>query len=222
MKKKLTIVICVILAVIAAAAALLFLLPKKDSEGTLSLSETVLSMDALERVELTATVTDSDGAVLERTVNWTSDNEAVVKVENGLVTALTAGKATVTAQADGQKAQCEVTVSAVVRPMMVFPKSEYEVGKGTTAQIVPSIRFKSETFDAEAYGITYSFTSADEGIATVNQKGVITGVAVGETEMTVKADFPMATAAGIDSELTASVKVRVVPDYTLNIDVAEG
>ncbi len=223
MKKRSLIILIAALAVIAAIVACVLTMCRGGSgDFTIKLSSETLELDALEKAELIATVTDPSGGTVEKTVNWSSDNEAVVKVDGGQVTALTAGTATVTAEVEGKRAQCAVTVSAVVRPTMVLAKSEYEVGEGTTAQILPTIRFKSATLAEKEYGISYTFAGADPNIATVNEKGVIHGVSVGETEVTVRANFPMATAAGIDSELTAKVKIIVVPDCTLRIDIAEG
>src|SRR4029079_10893239 len=48
---------------------------------------------------------------------------------------------------------------------------------------------------AEAEDASYTFTSADPSIATVNGAGVVTGVAAGETAVTVTGDDSLATAS---------------------------
>ena len=69
-----------------------------------------------ELVVTPATLTLNEGETATLTVNkegeveWTSSDELVVTVENGVVTAVKAGEATVTATVNGQSATCSVTV----------------------------------------------------------------------------------------------------------------
>lgn len=63
--------------------------------------------------QLTVTVTPGDAA--DKSVVWNSGNTAAATVDdNGLVTALAAGNATITATAGGKQATCEVTVADAV------------------------------------------------------------------------------------------------------------
>ena len=57
---------------------------------------------------LTATVKPDDAA--DKTVTWSSSNPSVATVENGKVTAVKAGEATITAKAGEHTATCTVTV----------------------------------------------------------------------------------------------------------------
>ncbi|MDE7095911.1 MAG: Ig-like domain-containing protein, partial [Muribaculaceae bacterium] len=61
--------------------------------------------------KLTATVEPTNAT--DKTVSWTSSNEKVVTVENGEVTAIAAGEATVTATAGEKSAECKIIVKAV-------------------------------------------------------------------------------------------------------------
>ena len=49
----------------------------------------------------------------DKTVTWASSDEAVVKVVNGVVSALKTGKATITATSGDVSATCEITVIPV-------------------------------------------------------------------------------------------------------------
>jgi len=84
---------------------------KPDSQGNLtsiSIAPTTLELAAGETGQLTATVDPSGTAV-----TWSSDKEEVATVDaNGLVTAVAAGIATITAKAGDKTATCEVTVTA--------------------------------------------------------------------------------------------------------------
>ena len=64
-----------------------------------------------ETADLTVTVTPAD-TTDDTTAVWKSSDESVVKVENGKVTALKAGKATVKAEVGVFSDECEITVSA--------------------------------------------------------------------------------------------------------------
>ena len=80
--------------------------PKKTIQPEISLSETYLELKAEESVQLTAIVEPSDAG----TVTWTSSDESVATVVDGLVTAIAEGTATITAEVEGTEATCEVTV----------------------------------------------------------------------------------------------------------------
>lgn len=75
-----------------------------------TLNPTSLSLEEGASAKLTATV-NPDNAT-DKTVTWTVKPEGIVTVaEDGTVTAVKAGKATITATAGGKKATCAVTVT---------------------------------------------------------------------------------------------------------------
>ena len=68
-----------------------------------------LSVDGTGTLNATVTVTPEGGEAPE--VTWTSDDESVATVENGVVTAVAEGTATITAEAGGKTSTCTVTVT---------------------------------------------------------------------------------------------------------------
>ena len=94
------------------------LTPTKLDEVTVTIvpvNEITLNEDNLEltvgsTVTLKATVTPDNATY--PSVTWTSDKESVATVENGVITAVSAGTATITANAGGKSATCTVTVKA--------------------------------------------------------------------------------------------------------------
>ena len=80
------------------------------------LSQTELTMTKGETAQLTATVQPENTT---DTLTWTSSAETVATVENGKITALKAGTATITAACGSVKAECTVTVKEEAGPITV-------------------------------------------------------------------------------------------------------
>ncbi len=79
---------------------------------SVTLNKTELTLEVGGEETLTATVTPDDAT--DKTVTWSSDNTAIATVENGKVTAIAAGTATITAKAGDKTDTCSVTVNAAV------------------------------------------------------------------------------------------------------------
>ena len=78
----------------------------------ISLDKETITITEGETETLTATITPSNAT--DKTVTWTTNNSAVATVDNGVVTAVKAGTATITATAGGCSASCVVTVEVAV------------------------------------------------------------------------------------------------------------
>ena len=76
--------------------------------ASIELNKTALTLEVGKNETLTATVKPDNAE--DKTVTWTSSDETVATVENGKVTAVKAGTATITAKAGEQSASCAVTV----------------------------------------------------------------------------------------------------------------
>lgn len=112
--KAMKIVICAIAFALAVTLCAVFTACGDETEPAataesvaLSKSEAVLTVG--ESVTLTATVTPSD---TDMVVEWTTSDDEVASVDGGKVTAVAAGKATITAKAGDKTATCVVTVFA--------------------------------------------------------------------------------------------------------------
>ncbi len=77
---------------------------------SVSLDKTTAGLLVGETLQLTATVLPSNAT--DKAVIWTSSDSDVVTVENGLVTAMAAGEAVITATAEEISATCEITITA--------------------------------------------------------------------------------------------------------------
>ena len=129
-----------------------------------------------------------DGA--EGEVSWlalvsASSEEGVVSVDaNGLVTALKPGNAEVEARC-GQAADiCYITVIKPIVPVESIELDSYrlEVTEGEQVVIVATVMPEEARADNPVY-----YTSKNTAIATVDESGMVTGVAAGETKIDVQA-----------------------------------
>ena len=74
----------------------------------ITLNRAEISVEIGKTAELTATVLPEDAEYSE--ITWESDNASVATVENGVVTAVAEGTASITAKAGDKSASCKVTV----------------------------------------------------------------------------------------------------------------
>jgi uncharacterized protein YjdB len=118
-------------------------------------------------------------------VVWTSSNESVATVENGVVKALKAGETVITATVGGKSATCLVTVTENPSfPVLVLSQYDAMPRVGGSVLVTANVRFNSEIVEFS----DFTWSSADETIATVDG-GNITGVAAGKTVITVTATY---------------------------------
>ncbi len=118
--------------------------------------------------------------VTDPTITWSSTKPGVVSVdENGVITGLKVGKATITARTcNGKKAKCKVTVKKVKLKSVDFKKLYVTMHPGETFET----RIKLKPSNTSWPGIDY--TSSDPTVATVDEAGVITALTCGTTTIT--------------------------------------
>lgn len=137
------------------------------------------------------------------TIEWTSSNEDVATVdENGVVTAVGAGETDITAAVQDADISSVTHVKVVILPTGVDAPDTLELytngesEKSLDAKIVPE----------DATEVKLAYVSSDEGVATVDENGLVTAVADGKCTITayVIADAP-ATAESATQEADAVV-----------------
>ncbi|MDE6048619.1 MAG: Ig-like domain-containing protein, partial [Paramuribaculum sp.] len=135
-----------------------------------------LTVEVGDTYALTYTILPEDAK--NKTVTWSSSDETVATVdENGLVTALLPGTATITATTINEvTAVCEVTV--VIRPTEIVIEQEAELTQGESLQLT-AVFTPEETTERE---LTWS--SSDETIATVDENGLVSAIKVGKAVIT--------------------------------------
>ena len=168
-----------------------------------TLSQTELSLEKGETADLTATVSPADAT--NQKVTWSSNNTTVATVENGKVTAVSGGKATisVTTEDGNHTATCEVTVTEedVVLTGLQLSPSETRLKVGGEATLSVSY----EPAGASQREVTWS--TSDAAIVTVDANGKIKGIAVGEATITVesKTNTSIKATCSVSVELPTAV-----------------
>lgn len=129
---------------------------------------------------------------LNATVTWSSSDTNIAAVdENGLVTATGIGTATITAiTSTGKTDSVDITVSYGKELSVSEP--EITVGNGKTGKITPVIS------PANAKD-TFTYTSSNTSVATVDSSGTVTGRSGGTAVITVK------STGGLTAECTVTV-----------------
>ncbi|MCD8388676.1 MAG: Ig-like domain-containing protein, partial [Oscillospiraceae bacterium] len=113
--------------------------------SSVTLDQTEAALTVGESLTLTATVEPEDAT--DPTVTWTSDNESVATVTGGVVTAVAAGTATITATAGDCSAKCTVTVTkpAVDVTGVTLDKTEAALVVGETLTLTATVEPEDAT-----------------------------------------------------------------------------
>ncbi len=166
---------------------------------------TTMNVGATDKVKLTFAPT----SVTNKRVVYTSSDESVATVDaTGKVTAVKAGTATITATTtDGSKksATVKVTVVKALSQILATP-AQLDVAVGATVQA------KLSFVPADATNTAVTYASSNEKVATVDEKGTITGVARGTAQIIVtsKENAKVQTMIQVTVKDAVTTKVEVL------------
>ena len=186
----------------------------------ITLDQTTLALEKNQSATLKVKYNPED-TTDSKTVKWESSDSTVVKVDqNGKVTALKDGSATIKATVGKFTAECTVTVKRVPLTGISLDKTTLELSKGQSSESLKVIYNPANTTDDK----TVTWTSANENIATVKD-GVVTAKAVGETKITAtvgthKAECTVNVNAKLTGIKVTPDKVTVEKGQTANLNVA--
>ena len=169
--------------------------------STVELDMNEVTFKAGETTQLIVTVGAADAT--DKSVVWKSSDENIVTVENGLLTAISVGNATITvlaADGSGQKAMCSVTVDKTLAESISLSESSKSIKPERTFTLV------AEVYPATTTDKTLTWHSDDEAVATVDNNGVVTSIYDGIANITA--------VASDGSQVVATCVVTVVPPLT--------
>ncbi len=173
---------------------------------SVTLSKTELILTEGDSETLAATVKPDDAT--DRTVTWSTSDATVATVDNnGRVTAVKAGSATITAKAGEKSATCAVSVSRKVIEVasITLNKAELTLTEGDSETLAATVK------PDDATDRTVTWSTSDATVATVDNNGKVIAVKAGSAIITAKAGEKSATCA-----VSVSKKVIEVTSVTLN------
>ncbi len=166
-----------------------------------TLDQTELTLTAGKTASLKATVQPENTT---DTIVWSSSKEEVATVENGIVTAKTAGETVITATCGTVKAECAVTVTpSVMASAVTLDKTELNLYTGDTAALTAAIQPEDTTDPTIAWTTTDAeVASVQNGVVTAGKTGMATitascGEAKAQCAVTVKAPAEPAQKDGV-------------------------
>lgn len=121
-------------------------------------------------------------------ISWSSSDTSIATVDsNGTVTGVKAGKVTITGQVTGIKgtdgneltikASTDITINAAAALTLALDRTEAWIGVNKNTTLAATVtNYKSDS------GVTWE--SSDKTVATVDEKGVVTGVKAGSAKIT--------------------------------------
>ena len=188
---------------------------EKTGSGQISVSVAGVSLDKTEIVlvegsnqTLTATVEPTNAT--NKGVTWSSSNNEIATVNNGVVTAVKEGTATITVTTaeGGKTATCKVTVNApqtVPVTGVTLTKTELTLAEGGSEKLTATVE------PANATNQTVTWSSNNEQVATVAD-GTVTAVKAGTATIMVTTADGSKTAA---CEVTVNAPTKPVTNVTL-------
>lgn len=191
----------------------------------ITISPTSLTLTEGESDMLTVKVLPSNAD--NQKVHWSSDNSCVSVLNNGQVTALTPGTATVTARTDdgGFEAKCSITSKERIYPVSGVSLNENSLSlfRGRTATLVATVE------PSNATNKNVKWSSSNPGIVRVND-GVPLAVDEGTATITVetedgahKASCEVAVSINVvDLSAQGTANSYIIPsagDYKFKADV---
>lgn len=150
-------------------------------DGSLELNTYALTLYPYPQfAETLEVISDLEG----NTVVWSSSDENVATVEeNGLVTPLSLGTATITATVGDESAQCNVEVIDGPVTQLEIDLTDLELYTGESQ----ALSIQTLEADVEQIGDPV-WSSDDQTVATVDQNGTVTAIAPGTATITVAVD----------------------------------
>lgn len=154
---------------------------------TISTDITEVKIGIGARAKAAAAIAPEDAT--NKKLTWTSSDVKIAQVSpNGDITSRGAGEAVITCEAadgSGVKATIQVTVFQPVQSLRMDKKNlNAFAGKTSEALQVTVLPENAEYKD-------YTWTSSDETIATVNEKGEVTGIKGGRVQITATSAEPV-------------------------------
>lgn len=172
----------------------------------ISLDKTSLQLFVGESETLSATITPDNAT--SPSVSWDTSDKDVVTVENGVVTAVGVGKATVTAASSSFTAECVVEVKTIEAESLTFDVSSKLITEDETFIVNATILPEGTTYKDVEWSVN------DQGVAKIEPFDAVASDNVVSAKVTaLKAGNARITASikEVKAECSISVKSKEIP-----------
>lgn len=148
---------------------------------SITLNKTSLSLKVGESYTLKATV--NPYYATNKTVTWECSNNSVATVNDGVVTAISQGTATITARAGNKSATCYVSVQQDNIPVTGITLNKYSLSlyEGESENLIATV------YPTNATDKTVTWSSEVTSVASVDQNGKVTAIKNGTTTIIARA-----------------------------------
>ena len=170
---------------------------------SVELDHTEITLKVGETQTLKATVKPDNAS--NKTITWNSSKADIATVDDdGKVTAVKEGIATITATSGSKSASCKVTVEKIPVSSVELDQTDITIEEGENKTLKATIKPDNAT------NKTVAWESSNTSIATVDNNGTVKGVAKGGAIIT-------ATCEG----KTANCKITVTTPFSIELDQTE-
>lgn len=186
---------------------------------SISLNKQSLLLLVGENEQLMATVLPEDAS--DKTISWVSTNPAVATVEDGLVTALSAGSTVITAESGGYTSECTINV------LDSGDDGGITLSVGSLAPDSPTIHFEGGSDIIPVNGPSFWIANVIDGSnwCNISQSGSLLSITTSQnnTSQIRKADILIAS--GHQKQYVEIYQVpqvrRIIPDKTRRIRLSQ-
>ena len=177
-------------------------------KGVSIIGEPNRSMQVTDTLTLTPVLNPTDAQ--NTGLTWSSTDPAVASVNDGLVSALSTGTATITVRTvdGGFTAQCEITVTELPPTSLEIWYAGEAVSSLTLERVGAAKQLSAKLTPEESAG-TVRWESENSDIAAVDQNGLVTAVAPGNTNIIAR------VGTAVYSTVTVTVKA---PAESIELD----
>lgn len=167
--------------------------PNKEA-CSVTISPATVTVPVNGAVPVAASAFDCSGnSIRDKTINFTSANTAVATVtSSGQIIGVAVGQTTVSAVANGKSGTAQVTVTPEVPASVTVAPSTFTLRIGQAKVFVPTAKNSS---GVAISGRTFTWSSSNSSIASVDQSGNVTALTPGNVSVTANADGVTGSAA---------------------------
>ena len=172
--------------------------------------------------KLTATLNDEDNLGKPQKTVWSIGDKAIASVSAGTVTGKAAGMTEVICTMTWKNG---TTLSAKAAVDVYLPVTKVTVDSKLTVNVGDTAALTAEVKPAEARYNTITWSTSDPSIATVDENGVVTGVAKGRVKITATSDEPVqgnAKPKSVTCSVTVNQGAQSLSLDTPQITIAKG